>query len=69
MGYLRGMAGNWEIGSGVYERHIKMIKNFWGYRHGVMMRRGCGGPAGGGLIGGQVGGDGVIFYKYLLCVW
>lgn len=60
MGYLRGVAGNWEMGSGVYERHIKMIKNFWGYRHGVMMRRGC---------GGQVGGDGVIFYKYLLCVW
>lgn len=29
MGYLRGEAGNLEIGSGVYERHIKMIKNFW----------------------------------------
>lgn len=51
MGYLRGGSGNWEMGSGVYERHIIGIKNFWGYRHGVMMGRGCGSPGSGGLLG------------------
>lgn len=59
MGYLRGGSGNWEMGSGVYGRHIIGIKKFLGLSpcgdDGEGMR------GSGGLMGF---GDGVIFYKY-----
>lgn len=58
MGYLRGVTGNWEMGSGVYFRHI-MIKKFWGYRHDVKMR-GDGGKDWNRLCGG------LVIFEYII---